>query len=123
MQNDINEFIALRSSLQSERTAIVARLKEITHALDQSTPTISPASVPATTTIPASAPGKKRTFSAATKAKMAASQQARWAAKKSPAPTVAVPVAAPKKAKRVISPEAKARMIAGAKKRWAKAGK
>ena len=92
---------------------------------------------------------KQYVFSAATKAKMAASQKARWTAAVVAAPVAkkwklsaqgkaniiaaakargarnaakkaTTPASAPKQAKRVISPEAKARMIAGAKNRWAK---
>ena len=68
--------------------------------------------------------GGKRTMSAATIAKMRASQQARWAKLKGQSPAVAKTPAAAKK-KRAINPEARAKMAAAAKKRWAaiKAGK
>ena len=55
---------------------------------------------------------KKRTFSAATRRKMALAQQARWAAKKGTAKA-----AAPKKRK--FSPAARAAMRAGSLRRWA----
>ena len=71
-------------------------------------------------------PGKK-TFSAETRAKMAAAQQARWAAKKGTPATAKAPKAAstttaaePKK-KRVISAAGRKAMALAAKKRWAKA--
>ena len=60
----------------------------------------------------------KRTLSAATKKKMAAAQQARWASikgkasPKKPAPAKASPK------KKVMSPEAKAKIAAAMKARW-----
>jgi len=59
-------------------------------------------------------PKKKRTVSAATRAKMAAAQQKRWSAKQ-PATVVAQP-----QAKRKMSPAAKALMSAKMKASWAK---
>lgn len=61
----------------------------------------------------------KRKLSAATKKKMAAAQQARWAnTKGKAAPAQAAPTkAAPKK--RVFSPETKAKLAAAMKARWA----
>jgi hypothetical protein len=56
---------------------------------------------------------KKRKFSAATRAKMAASQKKRWAAIKGEGEA---PAATPK---RKISAAARKRMAEGAKKRWA----
>lgn len=64
--------------------------------------------------------------SAATRAKMAAAQKARWAKKNGPAEPGAAGVAPKKaKAKRVLSAEARAKIAAAQKKRWAaaKAGK
>ena len=62
----------------------------------------------------------KRTMSAATIAKMRASQQARWAKKRAMSPASAkAPAAAPKK-KRKLSPEGRARIVAALKARWAK---
>ena len=74
---DINKFLALRNSLQQERALIEARLNEITQALGQTAHAVTTTASAAETSDTAP---KKRTFSAATKAKMAASQQARWAA-------------------------------------------
>jgi len=70
--------------------------------------------------------GGKRTMSAATIAKMRASQQARWAAKKgaSKAPATSAKIAAPakpaKKGRRTMSPEARERIAAAQRARWAK---
>ncbi|MEQ2009314.1 MAG: hypothetical protein ABMA26_21235 [Limisphaerales bacterium] len=121
MKPDINKYIALKAALLNEKAKLEARLSEISKALgqDDSVPAPAPSapSSPATTTTPG-----KRTLSEATKAKMRAAHQARWAkvrARSGSAPTAASAPEA-KKTKRVISPEAKARMIAGAKKRWAK---
>lgn len=52
--------------------------------------------------------------SAATRAKMAAAQKARWAKSKSEST-----VPAKGRKKRVLSPEARARIVAAQKKRWA----
>lgn len=108
---NVEQFVALRTALQQEKATLEARLAEITHAL-------SVASVAAP--VEAAAPGKRH-FSAATKAKMAAAQKARWAKLKGAKATPATPTAAPTKVRRKYSAEAKARMAAGAKARWAKA--
>ena len=91
MKTNIDRFIALRAALHKEQAVIEARLKVIARALDQSVPAPT---APAT-------PGK-RIVSAATKAKMKAAQQARWAKKSKPA--------AKKKSK--FSPEGLARIKA-----------
>ena len=117
MKADINTYLTLHAALVTEKAQIEARLKEIQQALNQSGPT--PAAAPIATT--ATPSRMKRVFSAATKRKMAASQKARWAAKKTVATPEAQPKAAPKPTKRKYSAEAKARMAAGAKARWAKA--
>jgi hypothetical protein len=86
----------------------------------------------------ATAPGAKkgrRKFSAETRAKMAAAQQRRWAAKhqaevpapkaaapKAAAPKAVAPNAAPKK-RGPLSPEARQRIVDAQKKRWAAAKK
>jgi hypothetical protein len=62
----------------------------------------------------------KRRFSAATRAKMAAAQQARWAARKAGASGKAKAPAPVKKAKKQVSAAARARLSAAAKARWAK---
>ena len=75
---------------------------------------------------PAKAGKKKRVVSAASKAKMAAAQKARWA-KKAGASTDVAPVKpvinGAKKKKRTMSPEGRARIAAAQKARWAKARK
>ena len=65
----------------------------------------------------------KRTMSAATKAKMRASQQTRWAMNKGAQAVnevVKTEKTLVKKAKRTMSPAARARIAAAAKARWAK---
>ena len=109
--NNVEQFVALRAALQQEKATIEARLAEITQALSA-----SGAATPVVTTSPG-----KRHFSAATKAKMAAAQKARWAKLKGEQAAPVTTTAAPTKAKRKYSAEAKARMAAGAKARWAKA--
>ncbi|MEY4198343.1 MAG: hypothetical protein RLZZ265_83 [Verrucomicrobiota bacterium] len=105
---DISQYLSLRNALLAERASLQARLQEIATALDEGSRATSKASA-----------GGRRVFSAATKAKMAASQRARWAAKlagKAPASAVA-----PKaKAKRKLSAEGRAKIIAATKARWAK---
>jgi len=71
----------------------------------------------------------KHKISAASRARMAAGQKARWAKLKAPAaptkaPAQAAPPFAPKK-KYTLSPQARANISAGAKARWVriKAGK
>ena len=118
---DINKFIALRNSLQQERALLEARLAEITRVLGQTPPVSAP-----TTTTSAAEPSdttpKKRTLSAATKAKMAASHQARWAAKRAKASGVTAPVAkaeeAPEKRNK-MSAKGLANIVAAQKARWA----
>ena len=84
MNSDINKYLALQAALINEKAKLEARLNAISKALGQdvSAPAASPAPTAPTTTTTG-----KRTFSAATRAKMKASQQARWAKKKG---TVAV---------------------------------
>ncbi len=69
---------------------------------------------------PVSKQGKKgkRTFSAESRAKMAAAQKARWA--KAGAVTSEEKPVKKAKGKRTLSPEAKARIGEAQKKRWAK---
>ena len=89
-------------------------------------PSVKTATAPAATK-----PGRRggrRTFSAETRAKMAAAQQARWAAKKGPSAGAAKAVAlktAPAGGgkKRNVSPEVRARLAAAMKARWAAARK
>jgi hypothetical protein len=65
-------------------------------------------------------PKKRKKFSAATKAKMAASQRARWAGNKEPAPEVEP---APKKARKELSPAVRKARSEAMKARWAKVKK
>ncbi len=111
MKTDITKFIAIRNSLLQERSQIEARLAQINRALGASAPAAPVAAAP-----PA-APTGKRTFSAATKAKMRAAQQARWAKIKGAAPA---PAATAKKARRKLSAAGRAAIVAAAKARWAK---
>jgi hypothetical protein len=73
--------------------------------------------------------GGRRTFSAESRAKMAAAQQARWAAKKGPSAGAATAAAVNRGGesgggkKRKVSPEVRARLAAAMKARWAAARK
>lgn len=73
--------------------------------------------------------GGRRTFSAETRAKMAAAQQARWASKKGPSAGAATAVALKKVSvagggkKRTVSPDVRARLASAMKARWAAAKK
>ena len=107
MKTNIKQFVLLRSALQQERARLQARLTEIDRALDQSAPTLAPSAPTAT--------APKKQFSAATIAKMRASQQARWAKK-----GVAVKTAEPKQGRKKMSAEARARISVASKARWAK---
>ena len=115
--SDINKFLALQTALINEKAIIESRLAEISRVLggDSVAATPSPAA-PTTTT------KGKRTFSAATRAKMKVSQKLRWAAKKGKAAGKAIADAAPapKKAKRTMSEATKAKMRASHQARWAK---
>ena len=119
MNSDINKYLALQAALINEKAKLEARLNEISKVLGQdvSAPAASPAPTAPTTTTKG-----KRTFSAATRAKMKASQQARWAKKKGKAGGKAIADAAPapKKAKRTMSEATKAKMRAAHQARWAK---
>jgi hypothetical protein len=71
---------------------------------------------------------RKRTFSAATRKRMAAAQQKRWASKNATAETAPAEAAAPakgtKKATRTpMSAEGRERIAAAQRKRWAKTKK
>ena len=119
MKSDITQFIAIRNSLIQERSQIEARLAQINGALGASE-TTAPVAVESAAPVaaaPAAATTGKRTFSAATKAKMRASQAARWAKINGAAPA---PAAAPKQARRKMSAEGRANIIAAVKARWAK---
>jgi hypothetical protein len=64
--------------------------------------------------------GRRKKRSAASRAKMAAAQKARWAAKKGTA-TAAPKAPKAAKKKRTMSPEARAKIAAAQRARWAKA--
>jgi hypothetical protein len=61
-------------------------------------------------------PPKKRTMSAAARAKIAAAQKAKWAERKK----AAAPAKPAPKKKRKVSPEGRARIAAATKARWAR---
>jgi hypothetical protein len=62
--------------------------------------------------------GKRKTMSAAAKARISAAQKARWAKVKGPAARKKIPASPGKKF--TMSPEARARISAGMKARWAR---
>lgn len=108
MSTDINQYLKLQKALLDEKAKIEVRLAEISKVLGQGAPA---------TPAPAAKRGGRRQFSAATKAKMRAAQQARWAkinGNTTPAP------AAPKKKKRKMSAAGRAAIKAAQKARWAK---
>ena len=111
---DINKYLALRTALLNEKAKLEARLGEISKVLGTDA-AVAAAPSPATTTTLG-----KRTFSAETKARMAAAQKARWAAKKSGTAVKAVAVGTPKQPKRKLSEATKAKMRAAHQARWAK---
>jgi len=100
---DLKQFLALQQSLAAERERVQARLAEINRVLGHGSAVTAPSL-------------GRRTFSAATKAKMAAAQKARWA-KRGKADSAAA--TAPKK-KRRLSAAGRAAIIAATKARWAK---
>lgn len=108
MAINIKKFLALRNALLTEKTAIEARLKQISQVIGSDGPVAAPAPT---------ARGGKRTFSAATKAKMRVAQQARWAKIKGKAGKTSA--TAPKK-RRKLSAAGRAAIVASAKARWAK---
>ena len=115
--SDINKYLALKTALINEKAKLEARLSEISRVLGGDSAVAAPSPAAPTTTTKG-----KRTFSAATKAKMKVSQKLRWAAKKGKAAGNAIADAAPapKKAKRTMSEATKAKMRAAHQARWAK---
>ena len=116
MKSDIQNYVKLQTALINEKAKIEARLTAINKVLGGDVSVV--ASAPVTT----ATRGGRRTFSAATKAKMAAAQKARWAKKKG---TAAAPATAPAstpipKKKRKMSAAGKANIRAAVKARWAK---
>jgi hypothetical protein len=73
MNADLNQFLKLQKALQNEKSRIEARLSDINRVLGGDVSAVNP--------VPLATPkrGGARKFSAATKAKMAAAQKARWA--------------------------------------------
>lgn len=123
MKSDIQNYLKLQTALLNEKSKLEARLNAINQVLggDVVVPAPSPAApaspAPSATTTPG-----RRIFSAATRAKMKASQQARWAKKKGVAPVKAAVDAAPapKQPGRKLSEATKAKMRAAHQARWAK---
>lgn len=115
MKSDINKFLALQTALINEKAKLEARLAEISRVLGSDVSAPSPLPEPATTTTPV-----RRTFSAATKAKMAKAQKARWAKKKGVAAGKAGAAVASVKPTRKLSEATKAEMRASHQARWAK---
>ncbi len=109
MKDTLSQLASLLKSLTDERNALQVRLNAINAVLGA-------VASPSTSAAPAQGTGSgKRSFSAATKAKMAAAQRARWAKVKGPD-------AAPAKiVTRKFSAAARAKIGAAAKARWAKA--
>lgn len=97
---DLKQFLALQSALVAERERIQARLAEVNRVLGD-----GPAR--------AAVSSDRRKFSAATRAKMAAAQKARWAKRSADGATKS-------KAKRRLSAAGRAAIIAAAKARWAR---
>ena len=123
MKSDIQNYLKLQTALLNEKSKLEARLNAINQVLggEGSVAVPSPAA-PASPAPSATTTKGRRTFSAATKAKMAKSQQARWAKKKGVAPVKAAVDAAPapKQPGRKLSEATKAKMRASHQARWAK---
>jgi hypothetical protein len=111
MKSDIQNYLKLQTALINEKAKLEARLTAINRVLGGD-------AVVAVAT-PVATRGGQRTFSAATKAKMAAAQKARWAKKKGVVGSAVAPPAT-KKAKRTLSEATKAKMRAAHQARWAK---
>lgn len=116
MKSDLNKYLKLKTALVNEKAKLEARLGEISKVLGGDSVGAAPSATAPTTTTKG-----KRTFSAATRAKMKASQQARWAKLKGKvAPTSATPSAPTAKKKRKMSAAGRAAIKAAQKARWAK---
>lgn len=115
MKSDIQNYLKLQTALISEKARIEARLSAINKVLGGEV-SVAPA--------PTATRGGRRTFSAATKAKMAAAQKARWAKLKGkptiPTTATTSPSAPAPKKKRKMSAAGKANIRAAVKARWAK---
>ena len=115
MKHDIlKQFASLQKALTEEKASLEARLQELNRVLGAE----SSASASETADSGVSPAGKKkRTMSAAGRAKIIAAQKARWAKYNAERGVTSKPA---KKTKRTMSPEAKAKIAAAQKKRWAK---
>lgn len=113
MKSDIQTYLKLQTALINEKAQLEARLAAINRVLGGDV---------VVTAAPTAKRGGKRTFSAATKAKMAAAQKARWAKLKGKTtiPATASPSAPAVKKKRKMSAAGKANIRAAVKARWAK---
>ena len=106
MKDSLTQLASLLKSLTDERNSLQVRLNAINSVLGAVAAPAAPAQ---------GAGSGKRSFSAATKAKMAAAQRARWAKVKG---SDAAPA---KVVTRKFSAAARAKIGAAAKARWAKA--
>ena len=111
MKSDIQNYVKLQTALINEKAKIEARLSDINRVLGGDV---------VVTATPTAKQGGRRTFSAATKAKMAAAQKARWAAKKSGVAAMAGAAETTKQPGRKLSEATKAKMRAAHQARWAK---
>jgi hypothetical protein len=111
MQTDLQQYLKLQTALLAEKSRIEARLTAINRVLSGDGSTVIPAAQPTAKR------GGARRFSAATKAKMAAAQKARWAKLKGTSTSTTAP--APKQ-KRKLSAAGRAAIVAATQARWAK---
>jgi hypothetical protein len=105
--------INLLASLSVQQLKRAVQIKQQIEALDLELAQILDAKPSAPAPV---RPRRKRTMSAAAKAKIAAAQKARWAKRRNAA---APKNPAPKKTRR-LSPEGRANIVAATKARWAK---
>ena len=110
----MNSIIGLTPRTLRKAADLQERIEGLQEELEQLLGEV-PAPAPAPT---AEGPKKRKKFSAATKAKMAASQRARWAGNQEPAPEVEP---APKKARKELSAAVRKARSEAMKARWAKA--
>ena len=110
MSADLQQYLKLQTALLNEKSRIEARLTAINRVIGGDDSTVTSAAKPTAKR------GGRRQFSAATKARMAAAQKARWAKLKGTS-TTTTPAA---KKKRKLSAEGRAAIVAATKARWAK---
>ena len=114
----MNSIIGLTPRTLRKAADLQERIEGLQEELEQLLGEVpAPAPAPAPT---AEIPKKRKKFSAATKAKMAASQRARWAGNQEPAPEVEP---APKKARKELSTAVRKARSEAMKARWAKVKK